>query len=302
MRTTARTSVLYWAIGTAMAAAAPLSAAEQGAAADQTMPAVSRPAPPAAQAANAMAIARAPVLWAHDQAAWHSTDVMLAMLKKATPEQRTAMDSVRGWVVTADAKGWLVVYYAPTATGPRAVFSAIWTGQGKAVVDPGWHVGTPYAWSDEQIGLIRATILVRRPSSTCTEGNMNRVVMSDPAVAGQILVYDMTPQKDTGVIPFGKHRRVAVKDGAVVDQFYATNSCIALPAPKKAGQQPVSMTIANFTADTPTEFHLFAARTAQMPVVTFGKDDKPNYIVGWDDGTAFIEPFTDFKLLDKYVK
>ena len=252
----------------------------------------------------AAAKSRASLLWTHDQAAWHSTDVMLAQQKRANKDQRAALTTVRGWVVTADAKGWLVVYYAPAAVegeAPQAVFSAIWMGEGAKVTDAKWHVGQSYAWSEEQLALIQAANLVPMPVLGCTRANLNRVIMPDPAVQGQILVYFMTPQEKTNMIPFGRHSRTAIKDGAVVDRFNATKGCLILPSAGPDGEKPPAMGVSNFTAATPTEFHLFASRTAGLPVVTMDQQDKPNYIVGWRGGEPYIEPISDIQDIGKYV-
>ena len=288
------------ALGLALALGAPLGAFSAPALAqDAASTARSEAIDPIAAAKS-----RASLLWMHDQAAWHSTDVMLAQQKRASKEQREALNTVRGWVVTPDARGWLVVYYTspfPDTDNPRAVFSAVWTGNGDKVVDPRWHVGQGYFWTADQLALIEAADVVPAPMLGCTRANLNRVVMPDPATPDQILVYYMTPQEKTGLIPFGRHSHFVVKDGAVTDRFNVTKGCIALPSAGPDGKQPPAMGVSNFTSATPTEFHLFAARTAGLPVVTMNAEDKPNFVLGWKDGAPFIEPISDLQELDRFL-
>ena len=247
---------------------------------------------------------RAKLLWLYDQAAWHSTDVMLAMQKRAIPAEKEALNTVRGWVVTPDAKGWLVVYYAPAAEGinPKAVFSAIWTGKGDKVVDAKWLTAQSYAWSAEQLALVQAASAVDAAAlKKCSRHNLNRVIMPDPAVSGQILVYHMTPQTTTGIVPFGLHYRAVVRNGAVAEEFQGTKSCIALPAVGPDGKKPPAIAISNFTTATPTEFHLFGARMGGLPVVTMDRQDKANFVVGWKKDEPFVEPLSGLQDLDKFI-
>jgi hypothetical protein len=137
--------------------------------------------------------------------------------------------------------------------------------------------------------------------NTCSRHNLNRVVMPDPAVSGQILVYHMTPQTQTGIVPFGLHYRAVVRDGAVADTFQSTKSCIALPAVGPDGKKPPAIGISNFTTETPTEFHLFGARMGGVPVVTMDRKDKANFVIGWKKDEPFIEAISGLQDLGKFI-
>ncbi|MGV3482449.1 MAG: hypothetical protein ACO1O3_21035 [Sphingobium sp.] len=246
--------------------AALLSAAIGGAAAAQTLPA--DPAQSATASALEEAQRRGDLIYAYDQAAWHTTD----SLKLDIPDLRSS--GIRGWIVTKVPNGYRSTYYGHAENGPYRVYSAVWTGTDDIVVDR--IVARSDAEKEltaEERRLITAHDLVDAGSlKICNGQSFNVVVLPGRDAEEADSVYYLSPQTDADVYPFGGHHRVDVKDGKEVSRRAFSKGCLNMPRPTDKKGAPEAMVLSHLLDATPTEIHVFMARTIRLPVIVIISD------------------------------
>lgn len=252
-------------------------------------PALAKPASKASaplsaeeQAGVALAIDRARLLHAYDQAAWHTTDAMRRDVPKET------LVTIRGWVVTPDGNGasdgdddYRVTYYSGApGTGHRAVYSVVWTG-GTDVRDAKLHAAGDDQLSAEETRLVAASGAVPEQGPLrCANARFNRVILPRSSADEPDLVYLLTPQTEAGSIPLGGHHRSAVKDGKVLSSRAFSNSCIAMPL----GAKTEGFVISHLLDPTPTEIHFFSALAGQKPVYVITTQNERLWVAEIVDG------------------
>jgi hypothetical protein len=200
----------------------------------------------------AAAQARGQMIYDLDQAAWHSTDVLL----KALPKARMA--EIKGWVVTPGEDGLTALYYGYEGDAPYGVFSAVFRN-GKVVssreIKP--------ADADRALTPVqRRMALARKVASTakvqpCARAAFNTVIVPPASDTGPVEVYLLTPQVKAGEYPFGGHYLITVgADGAIASTRPFMKSCMTQALPPNA----VAAMVTHLLDPTPTEIHAWLAR------------------------------------------
>jgi len=190
---------------------------------------------------------RGALLYAFDQAAWHSTDAMLA---KGLPQER--MQAIRGWVVEPDGDLLSVTYYGFEGTTPYAIYIAD-IRDGKVVGD---RVPGPdsTALSARGVRMAAAASVARAQSfPRCVDRPFNTVILP-PEPDGVVPVYLLTPMLNAGEYPFGGHHEVDVgPDGKVVGTRDFTTTCF----PMKPTREVEMVFVTHLLDPHPTELHVY---------------------------------------------
>jgi hypothetical protein len=186
-------------------------------------------------------------LYAFDQAAWHSTDAMLA--KGLLGE---TMQAIRGWVVEPSEDLLRVTYYGFEGTTPYAIYIAD-IRDGKVVSD---RVPGPdgRALSARGARMAAAASVARTQSfPRCVDRPFNTVILP-PQPDGTVPVYLLTPMTKAGEYPFGGHHEVDVgPDGTVVGTRDFSRACLPMQAPSDTAM----LFITHLLDPHPTELHVY---------------------------------------------
>ncbi len=220
-------------------------------------------------AALERAARRGEQIYAYDQAAWVTTDVML----KKLPDPGAA--GIRGWVVTPKGAGLTVVYYGLKDGVPFAVFSG--DVKGRTVTSSKvFKPGDDATLTNEQLSLIAAGDAARiTDQRSCTRGAFNRVILPPEAPGGNALVYILTPQVERDIYPFGGHFLIEIgPDGKTVASRGFTRSCINLSAAPDGGNSVAGLMITHLLDQTPTEIHVWLSLWTGKPI--FVSAGEPN--------------------------
>jgi len=235
----------------------------------QPVMAADQAAPPTMTAEQSAAVQRAmtrgQMMQVYDQAAWITTDDLLAKL----PVPRRG--EVGGWVVTPAVQGVHIDYVGKDAHAGQAVYSAD-VVDGKiagSIVHPADALP---ALGDLPLRMVRALTTARAELARhdkwgmCANAMPNSIVLP-PDATGTIAVYLMTPQVETGKIPFGGHYEIDVAaDGSVKSARAFTNSCLTMSPQKDAKGDTVGLFMTHLLDPQPTEIHVFEQIAAGMPV------------------------------------
>lgn len=221
------------------------------------------PAPSATeQAAISQAIERGRLIYAYDQAAWHSTDELRRRMPAAS------MPADGGWVVEPRGDLLTVTYYGVEGETLYTLFQADMRGS-KVVQSRVFGPKDDRALTPETLALVRArqaAMRVGTGKARCTSGPFNVVVL--PQGAGQpTLVYLLTPMQTAGEYPFGGHYRIDVgPDGAVVSERAFTLACLNIGAPPAGAGDGAMAVVSHMLDPTPTEIHVFMSLWMGKPV------------------------------------
>lgn len=202
-------------------------------------------------------LARGKLIYDYDQAAWHSSDVMVEKLP------RTRLMEIRGWLVEPDGDALSVLYYGYEGETPYGVFRAGFkdgkvTGAGAIPAD-GPRALTPL---ETRMAQARKVAADSNPAA-CVERPFNTVIVPPASETAPVEVYLLTPQVKEGEYPFGLHYRVTVgADGKVASSRPFMKSCMNQPLPKNA----VASMISHLLDPAPTEIHAWLARWTGKPV------------------------------------
>lgn len=233
-----------------------------------------------------LALDRGTLLYYYDQAAWHGTDDMLAKIGKRQNE-------IGGWIVDGPANAAELLFYDKNAADPRAVYVATFAGT-KLVSGRVLGPGDDRTISPARKRLIAAVAagraaFERSDASRCVERSFNTVVLPPETLGGASLVYFLTPQTETKVIPFGGHYSFAIAaDGTAGPMRRFTKSCIALQTDtKKDGKSPEGLVISHLLDPTPTEIHVFSMLAARKTVYVITTDGRL-WFVGIEGGKLMI--------------
>ena len=209
-------------------------------------------------------------LYAFDQAAWHSTDSMLA---KALPQE--TMQAIRGWVVEPSEDLLRVTYYGFDGSTPYAIYIAD-IRDGKVVGD---RVPGPdgRALSARAARMAAAASVARAQSfPRCVDRPFNTVILP-PEPDGVVPVYLLTPMLNAGEYPFGGHHEVDVgPDGKVVGTRDFTKTCFPMkPTPE------VEMVFVTHLLDPhPTEIHVYLSLWTRKAIAVGTSDIKVWAVMG----------------------
>jgi len=200
----------------------------------------------------AQAQARGKLIHDLDQAAWHSTDVLL----KALPKARQA--EIKGWVVEPGADGSTALYYGYDGETPYGVFTAVFRG-GKVVssreIKP--------ADADRALTPVQQRMAMARKAATtakvqpCARAAFNTVIVPPASATSPVEVYLLTPQVKAGEYPFGGHYLITVDaDGKIAATRPFMKSCMTQALPPNA----VAAMVSHLLDPAPTEIHAWLAR------------------------------------------
>lgn len=222
-------------------------------------------------------------LYNYDQAAWHTTDTMLADL----PDP--ASTGLRGWVVTPADNGWLVTYWKPDGDGFSGVYSAVWTG--KDVIERKLLEGADTNLTDGQVELIRAGRATDPATlERCIAKPFNTVIMPSGKADGSIYVYYLTPQTSLDSVPLGGHFRFEVLGGKVVGERRFAKSCISLPIKHDVDGKGklASLVITHLLDPVPTDVHVFSTYATKLPLFVMTMPNKSLWVVEISNGSPRI--------------
>ena len=225
---------------------------------------IARPPAQLAAAAEAERIGRD--LYDFDQAAWGSTDAMVA----AMPDPNGA--GVRGWIVEREQGGTVAIFYGLKGSQPYKIFVAHM--QGQAVLSQHVLVGN----EDSSMSLIEQRMVAARGAvlnpdalrkvgfQRCSNASMNSVVLP-PAPDGTVPVYILTPQATMDSFPIGGHYRVDVAaNGSIVRSRAFAKSCIAMDR-KRSSSPPVAFYVTHLLDPQPTEIHVWVSLASGVPLM-----------------------------------
>jgi hypothetical protein len=216
--------------------------------------------------------ARGAAIYAYDQAAWHTSDTMVA---KHLPE--AVMRAIRGWVVEPRGDVLTVTYFGRDGDKPYAIYIADFRDGAVS------NERVPEAGSAERtltpLGLRLAAARVTATDAAaslprCNDRRYNSVVLP-PEPDGTIPVYLLTPQVENDQYPMGGHHEIDIAaDGNVAGKRDFTKSCLIIGGPAtKPGEKPVALYITHLLDPHPTEIHVFTSLSAHYPVFV-GTSDK----------------------------
>lgn len=216
-------------------------------------------------AAIARALERGNLIYSYDQAAWHSSDVMVETLSKAR------LREIRGWVVEPDGDALSVLYYGYEGETPYGVFIAKFQ-RGKVTASHEIKPGEARTLTQAQLQMAQARKAATDSVDTgCVEAPYNTIVVPPVSETASVDVYLLTPQMKTSEYPFGIHHLVTVgPDGKVAASRAFTKACLMIPAQDGAA----GLMITHLLDPTPTEIHVWLSAWARLPVyVATGEDD-----------------------------
>jgi hypothetical protein len=206
---------------------------------------------------NAEAMATGKLLYAYDQAAWHSTDALMTLINPAD------YPDLRGWIVEPHDDNMLLVTYFGQRDGPRyAVVRYVMRG---STVVKG---GLVPAEADASLSSLANRLADARDAATerfsnerlglCTEGAPNSVILP-PDKDGRVRVYIMSSSTTAGVFPLGGHYRFTVgPDGQVESWRPFLKSCMTVDTrPSGEMKEKTAFLVSHLLDPQPTEIHYF---------------------------------------------
>lgn len=208
--------------------------------------------------------ARGQAIYDYDQAAWHTTDTMVA---QHLPD--AVMGAIRGWVVEPQGDALRVSYFGLTGDTPYAIYVADYA-HGRVSNERVPAADSDRALSPLALRLAAARVAAARAGKTllkCNERPFNTVVLP-PEAGGVIPVYLLTPQTVNDQYPMGGHHEIDIAaDGSVAAQRDFTRSCLTVgDADPPAGGKPVAIYLTHLLDPHPTEIHVFSSLTAHQPI------------------------------------
>lgn len=200
------------------------------------------------------------LIYAYDQAAWHSTDAFMADVDVA------AHPSLRGYIVVPDPDGRLrAVYYAASPSGLVA-FRSYSVGTDKSVIRLTGDNGSPLSGMALRMIAARETALEYVGANRlgfCADAQPNTVVLP-PDSNDQISVYVMTPQIKSGYVSAGGHYRFDIdSENRLVRHRKFTNTCLMIPPPANG---MTTYVMSHLLDDQPTEIHAFLSLSVPFPL------------------------------------
>lgn len=210
----------------------------------------------AEKAANAEAMELGRQIYRYDQAAWHSTDALMAAIKVEDHPD------LRGWIVEPHADDTLLVTYFAQRDGPR--YAVLRYVVRDSTVLEG---GLVPAGADTALSPLANRMVDARDAATerfgeerlglCTDGNPNSVILP-PDKDGFIRAYIMSASTTAGVFPLGGHYRFTVGgDGKVSSWRPYLKGCLLVDY-RPQSDIPKEFFVASHLLDPqPTEIHYF---------------------------------------------
>ena len=218
---------------------------------------------------------RGNLLYAYDQAAWHSTDVFFAAMDPAL------QGLLRGYVIEPGDGDTLNVSFYGVRPSDYATYVAYarYAVRGSKVISGGMLARDADAsLSPNALRMITAREvalkeLQARKWGFCNRNSPNLLVLPN-GTDGATSVYIMSSSVTAGLFPAGGHFRFDVAaDGKLTSARPFMNSCIDMQSKDGKGNEAVMGFLTHVLDPHPTEIHVFISRTLGMPMmIATGKD------------------------------
>lgn len=220
----------------------------------------------ATDAAVAAALERGNLLYAYDQAAWHSTDALLAEIDTAKHPE------LRGYVSEPGEDGALnVTFYGERTNGLFAF--ARYTVLGSKVIKGGrLSQDADTSLSQNALRMIAARdtaikAMQERKWGFCNRNQPNLLVLPNGA-DGATSVYIMSSSTTEGLFPAGGHYRFDIAaDGTLTSARPFTKSCLDVRSIDDKGNKAEMGFVTHSLDAQPTEIHVFISLTLKMPMM-----------------------------------
>lgn len=238
-------------------------------------PALAAPPPEGASAeqiaADRKAMERGKELYAHDQAAWHGSDALRALVDLADHPE------VQGYLTVPQADGTIsLVFYAENAQDADAVpyEFAHFVVAGSKILSGGLiESDEARPLSDAMVHMADARLAALNFAITqqiplCGSGPPNVVIL--PATdAGTIPVYLLSAPNRPGRYPLGGHYLIEIgPDNTPANGRAFSSDCLdgpIMPAARDIG--PEFFNVTHMLDDHPTEIHYFAHLNMEVPLI-----------------------------------
>jgi hypothetical protein len=225
---------------------------------------VARPAAQLAAVADAERLGRD--IYDFDQAAWGSTDALLA----AIPDPSAA--GVRGWIVEREPAGTIAIFFGLNGSKPYKVFIAHM--QGKTVLSS--HVmdaNDDRNMTTLERRMVEARIIALTPDTLkkinfrpCSNALVNSVVLPPATADAPVPVYILTPQSTMASFPIGGHYRVDIAaDGSIAASRPFAKSCIVMDRANMPENSKMFV-LTHLLDPQPTEIHVWLSLVAGLPL------------------------------------
>jgi hypothetical protein len=216
------------------------------------------------------ALARGQLLFELDQAAWVTTDDMIARFSG-----RTDMP-IKGWVIerAASGGGYAVTYFGDEGAGPVAWYAGA-VRDGKVVAGQAFAEGKRPPLTPAQLRLKEAADVARAFTGyqPCTPSRFNLAIVPPETAAEPIEAYLLSAQTETNVYPIGGHYRLRISGGKVVSHRRFMNSCMNVNAAASAKHgEPQALVVTHLLDPTPTEIHVFVSMWMKKPLYVMMKE------------------------------
>lgn len=216
------------------------------------------------------AASRGRLLFELDQAAWVTTDDMIARFsgRKDMP--------IKGWVIerAASGGGYAVTYFGDGATGPVAWYAGA-VRDGKVIAGQAFAEGARPPLTPAQIRLKEAADVARaftgyRP---CTPSRFNVAIVPPESGSAPIEAYLLSAQTARNVYPVGGHYRLRIEGGKVVSHRRFMNSCMNVDVSAKPKQgEPAVLFLTHLLDPVPTEAHVLVSMWMRKPIYLMTRD------------------------------
>lgn len=213
------------------------------------------------------AASRGRLLFDLDQAAWITTDDMMARFsgRKDMP--------IKGWVIerAASGGGYAVTYFGDGPTGPVAWYAGA-VRDGKVVAGEIFE-GVRPSLTPAQVRLKEAADVARGFTGyqPCTGSRFNLAIVPPAAEADPIEAYLLSAQTEPNVYPVGGHYRLRISGGKVVSHRRFMNSCMNVDTSAKAQGEPEFLVLTHLLDPVPTEMHVFVSMWMRKPIYVMMK-------------------------------
>ncbi|MGY4395108.1 hypothetical protein ACVWZA_000269 [Sphingomonas sp. UYAg733] len=222
--------------------------------------------PPVIQTADlATVAARGAEIYAFDQAAWHTTDAMLA---RKLPQD--VMRAIRGWVVEPVGDLLTVTYYGLRNTTPYAIYVADYR-DGKVVTDRMPDATGDRSLSARALRMAAAhDVAAAQPFGACVERPFNTVTLPPRLGSDIIPVYLLTPMMKRDAYPAGGHHEVDIgPDGKLLAVRDFSKSCLTLDSP----DDTKGLWMTHLLDPHPTEMHVYLSLWSGQTMFVGTPDD-----------------------------
>lgn len=222
-------------------------------------------------AADRKAMERGKELYAHDQAAWHGSDALRALVDLADHPE------VQGYLTVPEADGTIaLVFYAqaPEGTDTAPYEFARFVVAGSEVVSGGLiDSAEPKPLSDALAKMVKArsaalNFAIAQQTPLCGSGPPNIVVL--PASDADITaVYILSAPDTPGRYPLGGHYLIEIgPDYTPVNGRSFLSDCLDGPImPDRRDIAPEFFNVTHMQDAQPTEIHYFAHLNMDMPLI-----------------------------------